>query len=125
MCDTRAARIQNRGRVEDFISQALGPTIANCKPSLPRDLRKRGGPSAIQNLCESVMLLGPPKIERRAIVAKDYRIVMLLADEPNIREVIVFPMTQKAEDLMMNAPAPVSDKQLKELGIRVVDGPKG
>ena len=48
------------------------------------------------------------------------RIVMLLAGEPNIREVVVFPMNQKAEDLMMNAPAPVTPRQLKELGIRLV-----
>jgi aspartyl-tRNA synthetase len=52
------------------------------------------------------------------------RIVMMLANEPNIREVVLFPMNQKAEDLMMNAPSVVSDKQLKELHIRIVDGPK-
>jgi aspartyl-tRNA synthetase len=49
------------------------------------------------------------------------RIVMLIADEPNIREVVVFPMNQKAEDLMMNAPNAATAKQLRELHIRLVD----
>jgi aspartyl-tRNA synthetase len=47
------------------------------------------------------------------------RIVMLLAGTSNIREVIAFPFNQQAQDLMMNAPSDVSDKQLKELHIRL------
>jgi aspartyl-tRNA synthetase len=49
------------------------------------------------------------------------RIVMLLAGEPNIREVVLFPMNQRAEDLMMGAPSEVSAKQLRELNIRIVE----
>jgi len=48
------------------------------------------------------------------------RIVMLLADEANIREVILFPMNQRAEDLMMNAPSDPTPDQLMELGLRVI-----
>ena len=46
------------------------------------------------------------------------RIVMLLAGKENIREVTLFPMNQNAQDLMMRAPSEISDKQLKELGIK-------
>ncbi|MCA0204350.1 MAG: aspartate--tRNA ligase [Proteobacteria bacterium] len=48
------------------------------------------------------------------------RIVMLLADTANIREVIMFPMNQRAEDLMMNAPSDPTNEQLRELRLRVV-----
>lgn len=48
------------------------------------------------------------------------RIVMLLADESNIREVILFPMNQRAEDVMMNAPNDPMPEQLMELGLRVI-----
>jgi aspartyl-tRNA synthetase len=51
------------------------------------------------------------------------RIVMLLAGEPNIREVVLFPMNQRAEDLMMGAPSAVGPKQLRELNIRIVEQP--
>ena len=48
------------------------------------------------------------------------RIVMLLCGEENLREVVLFPMNQRAEDLLMGAPSEVTAKQLRELHIRVV-----
>ena len=47
------------------------------------------------------------------------RIVMLLANEPNIREVIMFPMNQQAQDLLMNAPSNIDENQLKELSLKI------
>jgi len=52
------------------------------------------------------------------------RIVMLLCGEDNLRQVVMFPMNQQAEDLLMGAPSEVSDKQLKELHIRLALPPK-
>ena len=48
------------------------------------------------------------------------RIVMLLADKKNIREVTLFPLTQNAQDLLMNAPSEIDEKQLKELNIKTI-----
>ena len=52
------------------------------------------------------------------------RMVMLLLGEPNIREVIAFPMNKNAQDLLMNAPSEVTELQLKEVGIRLADSDK-
>ena len=52
------------------------------------------------------------------------RIVMLIANEPNIREVTLFPMNQQAQDLMMGAPNEVGNHQLKELHLRLALPPK-
>jgi aspartyl-tRNA synthetase len=52
------------------------------------------------------------------------RIVMLLAEEPNLREIVAFPMTQRAEDLMMGAPAEVPEERLRELHMRIALPPQ-
>ena len=52
------------------------------------------------------------------------RMVMLLAEEPNIREVILFPLNQQGEDLLMGAPAEVPSARLKELSLKLDLAPK-
>ena len=48
------------------------------------------------------------------------RLVMLLADEKNIREITMFPMNQNAQDLMMSAPSEIDEQQLKELNLKLI-----
>ena len=68
--------------------------------------------------CFSSTALGAPP--HGGIAPGIDRIVMLLCGEENLREVVLFPMNQRAEDLMMGAPSEATQKQLRELHIRVV-----
>jgi aspartyl-tRNA synthetase len=52
------------------------------------------------------------------------RMVMLLCGVQNLREITLFPMNQRAEDLLMGAPSPAEPKQLRELALRIVEQPK-
>jgi len=52
------------------------------------------------------------------------RMVALMAGADSIRDVIAFPKTQRAQDLLVHAPSPVDEKQLRELGLRLREAPK-
>lgn len=78
----------------------------------PQDLEKRFG-----GMLKALRYGAPP---HGGCAPGVDRIVMLLADEPNIREVVAFPMTQQAEDLLMGAPLAATDKQLQELHLKIV-----
>ncbi|MBB3993066.1 aspartyl-tRNA synthetase [Sulfitobacter undariae] len=78
----------------------------------PEEVRKRFG-----GMVNAFQYGAPP---HGGCAAGIDRIVMLLAEESNIREVILFPMNQRAEDLMMNAPNDPMPDQLMELGLRVI-----
>ena len=80
-------------------------------PYSPEEIQKRFG-----HMLEAFEYGAPP---HGGIAPGIDRIIMILADTDNIRDVIAFPKTQRAEDLMMNAPSSVDEKQLHELGLRL------
>ena len=94
--------------------------IRNHKPDLMYKLFKIAGYSSetvnekFSGMINALSYGAPP---HGGIAPGIDRIVMLLADEKNIREVTMFPMNQNAQDLMMNAPSDVDENQLKELSI--------
>ena len=86
-----------------------------------KQLAHRGRPECTSDHCRAFHYGAPP---HGGMAAGVDRIVMLLAGEQNLREVALFPMNQRAEDLLMGAPSPPTPKQLRELHIRVVSPEK-
>ena len=92
-----------------------------------RRLRRERAGEKFGGMLHALSLGAPP---HGGIAPGIDRIVMLLCGEENLREVVLFPMNQRAEDLMMGAPSEATPKQLRELHIRVVtpartDAPRG
>jgi aspartyl-tRNA synthetase len=82
-------------------------------PYTPEEIQRRFG-----HMLEAFEYGAPP---HAGIAPGIDRLLALLCDEDNIREVIAFPKTQRVEDLMMNSPSPATEKQLRELHLRIVD----
>ena len=92
-----------------------------CAPSRSPAIRRGAVEEQFGGMLNAFRYGAPP---HGGMAAGIDRIVMLLADEPNLREVNLFPMNQQGEDLMMGAPSAVTPARLKELSIAVVMPPK-
>jgi len=93
--------------------RAMQQRVFDRLPYTPDEIRRRFG-----HMLEAFEYGAPP---HAGIAPGIDRIMALLCDEDNIREVIAFPKTQRAEDLMMNSPSPVPEPQLAELHLRIVE----
>ncbi len=93
--------------------RAIQQRIFDRLPYTPEEIQRRFG-----HMLEAFEYGAPP---HAGIAPGIDRIMALLCDEENIREVIAFPKTQRVEDLMMNSPSPATEKQLRELHLRIVE----